>query len=190
MALDASQFEQMFNLHYTMLCNVANNIVRDRDAAEDIVQELFASVWRKRDQLDLSLNFKGYLLRSVSNASLNYLESNKRKTSLGINENRLEEGNAETLSAIELKKQVRKALDGLPPRCRTIFVLSRIYDMKYREIAAHLNISVKTVENQMGIALEKMREQLRPFVDSNIIGISIQTGLSVIVLLLTGFYCG
>lgn len=185
MALNAAQFEEMFNLHYTMLCNVANNIVRDRDAAEDIVQELFASVWRKRDELDLSLNFKGYLLRSVSNASLNYLESNKRKTSLTLNDARSEES-GETLSSLELKKQVRKALDTLPPRCRTIFVLSRIYDMKYREIAEHLDISIKTVENQMGIALEKMRDQLRPYVNSTTIAASLGSGLLGAAFILLG----
>jgi RNA polymerase sigma-70 factor (ECF subfamily) len=185
MALNAVQFEEMFNLHYTMLCNVASNIVRDRDAAEDIVQELFASVWRKRNELDLSLNFKGYLLRSVSNASLNYLESNKRKISLSDNESRIEQVNSETPSTLELRKQVRKALDNLPPRCRTIFVLSRIYDMKYREIAEHLDISIKTVENQMGIALEKLREQLKPHLSSNSVSASLGSGLPLALLILS-----
>ena len=77
--------------------------------------------------------------------------------------------NAQSLTLNELESEARRAIEKLPPRCREIFLLSRQEEMKYQEIADHLQISIKTVEQQMGIALEKLRDYLKPFLTKEFI---------------------
>ncbi len=150
-----------------MLANVAYKIVNDRDAAKDIVQDVFVKVWNRKTDLQPESVTSSYLYRSVVNTGLNYLEKNKRLHQLDsslmeqfINNDILPD---ESITNQELLENINAAIDLLPPKCRTIFVLSRFEELKYKEIAEHLNISIKTVENQMGIALRRMREQLSPY---------------------------
>lgn len=165
--LNLNNIEGLFKSHYKALCNTANRIIKDRDAAEDIVQDVFIKLWNKREEIAIDSSIKGYLFKSIANASLNYLESNK------ISKYKVEIENAppsvfatdESNSMIseELSKRLEMAIEALPPKCKAIFVLSRFEEMKYQEIALHLDISIKTVENQMGIALEKIRKSMAPY---------------------------
>lgn len=167
---DLKDIEKLFKENYKRLCNVVYRIINDWDAAEDVVQEMFVKIWKKRDELKVESTARGYLYRSASNAALNYLENNRRfrlneeiseknTSALIIDENsRLEER--------ELQAKIDEALDRLPPKCKTIFILSRFEGMKYQEIADHLNLSLKTVENQMGIALKKLREDLSSYIST------------------------
>ena len=157
--------EELFNEHYEFLCNVANRLLNDRDAARDIVQDVFLQLWRKRNELNIDHSMKGYLYRAAINGSLQYLEKSKR--TLHIVEdpsppNLIHRDVEETIQYKELKKDYEKALDLLPTKCRAIFVLSRYEEMKYKEIAAHLEVSVKTVETQMSIALKRLKGYLEP----------------------------
>lgn len=172
-SLDINKIEELFKSHYKALCNTVNRIVKDCDASEDIVQEVFIRVWKKREEITIDSSFKGYLFKAVSNAALNYLQS--RKVS-GFKEEiddsihfhyALDERNL--LDQKELEERIEKAIEILPPKCKVIFVLSRYEEMKYQEIANHLNISVKTVENQMGIALEKLRLSLNPYIKGELL---------------------
>ncbi|MDQ3111194.1 MAG: RNA polymerase sigma-70 factor [Bacteroidota bacterium] len=163
-ASDSTEFDQLFRLHYKFMCNVANRILHDREAAEDVVQEIFAKLWTKKTEIPPLQSGKNFLFRVTVNATLDHLEKNKRIVRL-VNEDHLGGSANETEEKLELKElelKISKTLEALSPKCRAVFILSRYEGMKYREIADHLDISVKTVENHMGKALAHMREKLLP----------------------------
>jgi RNA polymerase sigma-70 factor, ECF subfamily len=164
---DITAFEMLFRTYYQPLCNYAYSFVQDRDEAEEIVQATFLSVWEKRDALSIHTGVKPYLYAMVRNASLNVLKHEKIKQQHVVGELAVAEKSVESVSrtviASELENRIHKALDKLPEQCRLVFKLSRFEELKYAEIAEQLNISIKTVENQMGKALKIMREQLKDY---------------------------
>jgi len=165
--------ETLFKSNYQRLYHLAINLVRDRDAAKDIVQEVFYKVWKNREKIELGEQTVGYLLTAVSRTSLNYLRDHKRIVQLDQQSEYTDKlkasSSAEEISYTELEEKVREAIDRLPPRCKTIYLLSRHEGMKYNEISESLGLSVKTVEFQMGIALRKLREDLKPFITPELI---------------------
>jgi RNA polymerase sigma-70 factor (ECF subfamily) len=181
------QFEELFKSQYRLLCNISNNIVKNERAAEDIVQEVFIKLWQKREELQIHSNLMGYLYKATVNSSIDYIKNNKNVIPLRqVNYYQETDENAEKrVMQKELSRSIEKALKNLPPKCKAIFVLSRYEGMKYKEIAQHLGISVKTVENQMGIALEKLRTELRPFLTREFINTFVKTSM---VFLLVDFF--
>ena len=164
---DITAFEMIFKTYYQPLCNYAYSFVHDRDEAEEIVQTTFLSVWEKKDNLAINTGVKPYLYAMVRNAALNVLKHEKIKqqhatVQLAVAE-RSTESVTRTVMASELEDRIYKALNKLPEQCRLVFKLSRFEELRYAEIAEQLNISVKTVENQMGKALKIMREQLKDY---------------------------
>jgi len=164
---DITAFEMIFKTYYQSLCNYAYSFVHDRDEAEEIVQSTFLSIWEKRDNISIHTGVKPYLYAMVRNASLNVLKHEKIKQQHATVELAVAERSSESVSrtvmASELEDRIQKALTKLPEQCRLVFKLSRFEELKYAEIAEQLNISVKTVENQMGKALKIMREQLKDY---------------------------
>jgi RNA polymerase sigma-70 factor, ECF subfamily len=164
---DITAFEMIFKTYYQPLCNYAYSFVHDRDEAEEIVQATFLSVWEKKDNLNIHTGVKPYLYAMVRNAALNVLKHEKIKQQHATVELAVAERSAEsvtrTVMASELEERIYRALNKLPEQCRLVFKLSRFEELKYAEIAEQLNISVKTVENQMGKALKIMREQLKDY---------------------------
>ncbi len=165
--INLNNIEKIFRAHHNMLCKVAYTIVKDKSTAEDIVQDVFLNLWRKREELVIDSNLKGYLYRAVSNSCLNHLQSyHKRniKPHESFDEHALGVSITEdTIDYNRLDEAIHRAIDHLPPRCRIIFAMSRFEGLKQQQIADALNVSIKTVENQMGIALVKLREELKPF---------------------------
>jgi RNA polymerase sigma-70 factor (ECF subfamily) len=182
---DSSEFDKLFRLHYKFLCNVANKILHDRDASEDVVQDVFAKLWLKKTEIPLLQSGKNYLFRVTVNATLDHLEKNKRIIRLEDQSPQVGSANEteEKLDLKELEAKISKSLEELSPKCRAVFMLSRYEGMKYREIADQLDISVKTVENHMGKALSHMREKLLPYLGNDHIT------LATIVLLSTVIDC-
>jgi RNA polymerase sigma-70 factor (ECF subfamily) len=164
---DITAFEMIFKTYYQPLCNYAYSFVQDRDEAEEIVQSTFLSVWEKRENLTIHTGVKPYLYAMVRNAALNVIKHEKIKqqhasVALAVAEKSIESV-THTVMASELEDRIYRALNKLPEQCRLVFKLSRFEELKYAEIAEQLNISVKTVENQMGKALKIMREQLKDY---------------------------
>lgn len=162
-----NMFELLFRQYYNSLCNYANSIVKDVDEAEDMVQQVMITIWEKRNTLQITTSLKSYLFRAVHNASLNSIRKQKTITSYTESNMQSQEmsematsGNVMTK---ELNSQIGIAIEKLPQQCRMVFKLSRFENMKYAEIAVHLEISVKTVENHMGKALKLLRMELKDF---------------------------
>jgi len=161
---DKSILEAIFKTHYSSLCKTAYRILRDKDLAEDIVQDVFCQFWQKNQTIALQDSLLAYLHKSVINQSLNNLRGQKNRNSRETNFGNAfyEEKNytEELLLLKDLKIKIDRVIDLLPPACRMVFVLSRYENLKYKEIASQLNISVKTVENQMIKALKHLRQHL------------------------------
>jgi RNA polymerase sigma-70 factor (ECF subfamily) len=162
------QFEQVFKFHFKNLHSYACTITRDAASSEEIVQGTFLKLWEKRKDLNSGDNISSYLYRAVYNESLNYLKHLKVRAvyqSHTMRQHKPHEADraAEKVALNELQQKLEKALRELPEQCRTIFQLSRFEDLKYKEIADRLGLSIKTVENQMGKALKLLRLKLVDF---------------------------
>lgn len=155
------EFELIYRAHYSKLRNAVENIISDEDASHDIVQEVFLKLWQKKDDLHLILNVKAYLFKAVINASISYLENNKKQAQVSDINVFSNERTDEALLQKELEAKIHTAINKLPAKCKAIFVLSRYENLSYKEIAIYLDISAKTVENQMGIAIKRLHEDLK-----------------------------
>lgn len=159
-----SSFDQQFRLlyeeNYNALCKAAYRILREQDTAREIVQDVFVELLNK-ENWHLIKSPKGYLYMAVYNRSLNWLSKRKRfvsEESIPLHKHATEN---HSIEHDELKKIIIESIASLPKQCQIIFLLSREESMTYAQIAAHLRISVKTVEHQMGIALKKIRNYLK-----------------------------
>lgn len=166
-------FEQLFKKYYQNLCQFCFHYVKQEETAEEIVQDVFVKLWQLNKQPDFHTSVKAYLYAAVKNGSLNYLKSQFARQQFeghGSQKNELQSENTqETIEFEELSKLVGEAVAKLPQQCRIIFEMSRTGGHTYQEISKELNISPKTVENQMGIALKKLKEHLRTYWDMLVI---------------------
>lgn len=162
-----SAFEMIFKTYYQPLCRYAYSFLSDKEDAEEVVQSAFITVWEKRSDIDIQTSLKSYLYRMVRNSCLNVIKHEKVKQQHVAHEMAVMEVSHESVTqkvhAAELEIKIAEAMKALPEQCRLVFQLSRFEELKYQEIADQLNISVKTVENQMGKALRIMREQLKEY---------------------------
>lgn len=157
-------FEQLFRLHYPGMCAFAARMVAERALAEDLVQEVFLYVWRNRDAWQVRTSVRQYLYAALRHGALRYLR-HERVVRLHIPETtelfdrpvRLADADLESRETIAL---VQEAIAKLPERCRLVYTLHREQGMTYAEVAAVMNISVKTVDVQMGRALKSLRRLL------------------------------
>lgn len=155
-------FKSRFNEHYPRLCSIAYEYVSDADDSEDIVQELFINIWDKGKDALPDKEFAAYITTAVKNACISFLRkkcsytvSIEDATSAGAHLPDEDTLDTDRKSPEEL---LSEALAVLPPKCKEIFLLSKLKGMKYREIAVQLTLSEKTVENQMGKAIKLLRE--------------------------------
>jgi RNA polymerase sigma-70 factor, ECF subfamily len=167
-------FEQVFRQHFLKLCLYAEHYVRDKEAAEEIVEEFFCFFWINASQIIINSSLSGYIYISIHNRCLKYLRQEK------VRHKYLENGQyiftdrelLETVSddypdaylvSRELEDIIEKAINSLPDQCRKVFSLSRLEDLSYVEISDKLGISINTVKTQMARALKKMKVSLKDY---------------------------
>lgn len=156
----------IFKRYYSYLCKVVYKIIPDRNLVEDLTQDVFYELWRKKEQLSVTASLRAYIRRAAVNKSLNFIRDQKVKFA---DEEKYpmvrskEPSATQQMEADELQGKIDRTIDSLPARCRIVFVLSRFEDMSYSEIADQLDISVKTVENQISKALKILRESLSDY---------------------------
>lgn len=164
---DDAGFEALFRREYASLVRFAHRYVRDPGAAEDIVQDVFLALWQGRDRPPQPDAVRGYLFRAVRNRSLNHLRSlgtrRRAAAQLAAAADTSIDPDTGAADAARVRAALHAAIDALPARCRLIFTLSRDHGLSYREIAASLGVSIKTVETQMGRALRTLRERLERY---------------------------
>lgn len=159
---DKEAFRLLYTKYFTPLCRFIYLYVRDEMEAEELATEVFLRVWEKREELDFSLSLKAYLFEAARNKAVNFIRDQKEKIPLDFLEETPDGGTSleEELELKELRKLIEEAVCRLPERCQTIFRKSREESKSHREIAEELNISTKTIEAQITIALKHIRKFL------------------------------
>jgi len=165
---DIWEFERLFVKYYEPLCGQANKILRDMDTAEDIVQEFFYNFWKNRETFSPKLSLNAYLYQSIRNNALHHLQHLAVRETYAQHVMRTSfetepEGSQDSVEMDELNSVITATLKQMPERCSTVFRMNRFEGKKYREIAEILSISVKTVEADMGKALQFFRISLKEF---------------------------
>jgi len=159
---DQQAYKLLFTALYPYLYPFARVLVKTKEPAEEIVSDVFIKVWEKRKELDKIDNLKLYLYVATRHIALNYLEKERRKPASLIDYFQHAElisvhlDPEQLLITADMMAMLRKAVDQLPPKCKVIFKLVKEDGLKYKEVAEILGISVKTVENQLAIALHKL----------------------------------
>jgi RNA polymerase sigma-70 factor (ECF subfamily) len=156
----AAAVEGYFQTHFEGLHRYAYTLLKNNDDAKDAVQYVFVKLWEKRTIINEHQSIQSYLYTSVYNYCLNAIRNEKVRTKY-IQYNQTEPlTQRDNLVSKENIKMITDALENLPAQCRLIFLKSRFEKKKYAEIAQELNLSVKTIEAQIGKALKILREKL------------------------------
>lgn len=162
----------IFRKYYSEVCKAIIRVVQQPETSEDIAQEVFYELWRKREELQITTSLRAYLRRAAMNRSLNFLRDQRLQFEDVEQQTELESPQlsaSDQLESAELEQLIQQAIQQLPDRCRAVFLLSRFEDLTYREIAEKLEISEKTVENQISKALKLLRHALNPFVHKGLL---------------------
>lgn len=160
-------FKDTFLKHYDALCSYAFKYVRSFSISEDIVQDIFYELWKKRKDIDLTIPLKPLLYRLIKNRSIDYLrkvqyEEDKLKAidpldhyvrNMIINQE-------DDFHLNQLKEEITTGIKLLPEQCKRVFILSRFDGLKNKEIAEQLDISIKTVEKHISKAIMEIRHHL------------------------------
>ena len=157
-----TEFQMLFDKLYSPLCNYAFAILKDHDESEDVVQGIFVDFWKKEDKETISVEYERYLIRAVKFKCIDI----QRKE---IVKRKYEAETIHTSSIFdepeedkpEIKETLHLAIGELPEKTREVFIMAKLDGLSYSEIAEHLKISPKTVENQMGRAFKILREKLK-----------------------------
>jgi RNA polymerase sigma-70 factor (ECF subfamily) len=155
----------MFLQYYEDLCRFAITFLNDGNEAEDVVQKYFMWIWENRKKTILPDNEKAFLFKSVYNACLNHLRNKNTRDRNHLNyflELKLDKNESAITHTPEIQIHINKAIEKLPDKCRQIFILNKIEGLTQTEIANYLDISPKTVENQVANAIAKLRVELKP----------------------------
>ncbi|MDR2970001.1 MAG: RNA polymerase sigma-70 factor [Tannerellaceae bacterium] len=167
------EFEDVYIRYYARMKRFAREYVLSEEDAENILQDVFMDFWEKREAMLIHVNLTAYLFTAVKNRCIDLL---RRETLEGEAISRMQEEiylalrmNMDSLKALDvhllneesIESRITQAIAALPDKCRDIFIKSKIEGMRQKEIAAELNITVNTVESQMGIAYKKLRKELK-----------------------------
>lgn len=162
---ERAEFEKLFRTYYATLVTFAAGMVGSTDAAEDLVQEVFIAIWRRRAEIPPDKVARAYLYKAVRHRALNALRHDRvARESAATSEHSFVVPSAEDdFMHAEAESAMMAAISRLPERARLMFTLSRDEGLTYAEIAGVTGVSVKTVETQMGRALRALRESLAGF---------------------------
>jgi RNA polymerase sigma-70 factor (ECF subfamily) len=164
---DEEAFKQLFDLYADRLFRFAKSLLKDKFLAEEAVSEVFYKVWLHRSSLENHTTIKAYLFKATYNTSLNYLGEIRRKRTIPLEDIDVDLGTElcpeSELINKELKGIIEQAIESLPPRCKLIYRMAKVEQMKYKEIADLLNISVKTIDHQLTIAVQKIGEVIKKY---------------------------
>lgn len=167
---DMEAYKHLFGFYYPRLVSFSMAITKCKESSEETVSDVFLKIWNKREELLRIENIHLYFYISTKNASINALAKQQRSQHFSLDATHAEiesmQYNPEKLLLTrEMFKRIQEAIQTLPPKCRLIFKLVKEDNLTYKEVAELLQLSVKTIEKQMGIAMRKLGAsvQLRQF---------------------------
>lgn len=158
---DEVSYKKLFFHFFLPLKSFSFSIIKSQETAEEIVSDIFLDIWKRRKQLSAIEDLKIYLYTAVRNNSVRKLQQNKKGTFFCLDDLQVEfaspDENAEAiLLTNELSQKIDLAIENLPQRCKIIYKLAKEDGLKYKEIALLLNVSIKTIDNQVATALKKI----------------------------------
>jgi RNA polymerase sigma-70 factor (family 1) len=158
---DQLAYKELFTSFYSALFQFVTGIVKSSQSAEEIVSDLFMKIWEKRKTLEEIENPRVYCFVAARHLSINQLEKQKRHHHADIDDYKnqlfhIAPDPEECMISAEMLRLIRDVVEDLPPRCKLSFKLVKEYGFKYREAAEILQVSEKTIENQLSIALKKI----------------------------------
>ncbi len=163
---DRGEMKKIFQEHYRTVYLRIYRFVKQKETAEDLTQEVFLKLWRKKNQLEITDSLGAYLATMAYHEAMGFLRKNSA-TITDIDEQSVTkvgtDGNQE-VNRMDLQQQINTGVNQLPPRCKSVFVLSRFEGKSYKEIAEIMNISPKTVEHQLSKALKSLRAHLKDYI--------------------------
>jgi RNA polymerase sigma-70 factor (ECF subfamily) len=167
---DEQAFQQLFNIYAGGLTRFTFSILKNKELSEEAVSDVFFKIWLHRSRIAEIENFKAYLYTTSRNISLNYLDKEKRKKAVSLDDISvnlpIDEICPESdMISKELKEAIGRAIDHLPERCKLIYSLAKIEQLKYKEIAEILDISVKTIDHQLTIAIHKIGVEIQQYLN-------------------------
>lgn len=163
---DRESFNQVFRRYYSPMVRFCIRYVADTDIASEIVQDLFVKLWSNREKISFNTSFESYMLTSVRNSALTYINKERSHAEANLRVFSEESDNtdpSETLQSNNLEESYRKILKDMPEKRRKVFLASRYDGLKYSEIAEKLGISQKTVEAQMSAAIKQLKDGLKAY---------------------------
>jgi RNA polymerase sigma-70 factor (ECF subfamily) len=168
---DAQALQILFHRHYDGLCRYVFAILQCKHTTEEVVSDVFLKIWNQRHTLQVQTSLKAYLLISVRNMAIDYLRRQSRRRTVGADAIHPDlpcnyVSAHDQLVGDETASIVEAAIERLPRQGKAIFRLSRDGGMKYREIADHLGLSIKTVETHMTRSLVYLRNELATYIES------------------------
>ena len=170
-----NDFGKVYVAHFSKMKRFAQEYVSSEEDAENIVQDVFLELWEKRAVLSMPVNLMAFLFTATKNRCVDHLRHKtvvretadklmeEQRLLLKMKFDSLEAFDQNFLTDSDIEEILNKAIDSLPEKCRQIFIKSRIEGKKQKEIAAELNVSINTVETQMGIAYKKLRDELKDY---------------------------
>ena len=161
-------FDVFYVRHVPDLVSLAARKTNSREAARELVQDVFFDLFKQKDRLDADRNIRAYLHGALRNRIFNYyreiLQKKKHEDLLLLTNNESYNGTEQQVAYNELKDLLQQGIEGLPLKCREVFVLSRQEHLSHKEIAVRLNISVNTVEQHMRKALQRLRCSIQHYI--------------------------
>lgn len=162
---DEPAYKVIFFTYYNPLLRFANSFTNDRQCAEEVVSDVMMKVWEKRKTLTAIINLRVYLYISTRNTALNYLSKQRKAEVLSLENLNIDFPSTapnpeELMITAEMMRRINQAVNSLPPRCKLVFTLVKEDGLPYKEVADILNISIKTIDNQLAIALRKISEAI------------------------------
>ncbi len=162
---DAAAFDALYHMYSQKLYNFALGLIKDRFSAGEVVQEVFVTLWEKRDQVDVTFNFENYIFTITHNSIRKYFRKKAMETKvkdfLLTSTPEVIENTDASIVYNELLDLANKTIEMLPPKRKTVYKLSKHEGLTIKEIATRLNISTRTAENQLARALKFLKEELQ-----------------------------
>ena len=158
---DDRAYKELFFLFYKALTQFAFSFVKSREMSEEVVSDVFINIWKGRKHLEEIDNLRTYLYISTKNISLKYLLKQHKRVAIAIDALDIELESKEIhpeqiMITAEMANKITEAVNQLPPRCKLVYKFIKEDGLRYKEVATILNISVKTIDNQLAIALKKI----------------------------------
>jgi RNA polymerase sigma-70 factor (ECF subfamily) len=164
---DMQAFHILFSRYFSDMCNFLLLYLHSNEICEEIVLDIFSYIWEKRDSIEIRTSVKSFLFGAAKNKAISHYRKEQSHLFLGLSINELQipevDHSEHLLENKELQEIIQHAIDNLPERSRLVYQMAWEENLSYKEIASRLNLSPKTVENHISIALRKLRESLKPY---------------------------